>query len=55
MRVSLVLAAVGQKGHVDMRGWHMRKAEKVGGRDAKVVRYQMNLSGIKDDDTTDTV
>jgi outer membrane lipoprotein-sorting protein len=55
MPVSLVLAADGPQFKFDRRGLRAGAAEKVGGRDAKVVRYQMNLSGIKDDDTTFTV
>src|SRR5262249_9633194 len=43
-------AADGPGRGLDLRGFRVVAAEKVGGRDAKVVRYKMNMSGIKDDD-----
>ncbi len=47
---AVVLAADGPGRGLDLRGFQVVVAEKVGGRDAKVVRYKMNMSGIKDDD-----
>jgi outer membrane lipoprotein-sorting protein len=43
------------KQKLDIRGFQAGAAEKVGGRDAKVVRYKMNLSGLRNDDTAFTV
>jgi outer membrane lipoprotein-sorting protein len=55
MPVAFVLATDDPQRTYDLRAWRAGAAEKVGGRDAKVVRYKMNLSGQKEDDTTCTV
>jgi outer membrane lipoprotein-sorting protein len=49
MPVSFVMAAEGTKDQLDMRGWQLRATEKIGAREAKVVRYKT------DDDSTFTV
>jgi outer membrane lipoprotein-sorting protein len=55
MPVSLVLAAEVPKDKLDIWGFQAGGAEKIGGRDARVVRFKMNLSGIKGDDTNFTI
>lgn len=54
MPVSLVLSA-DPKNKLDIPSFKAGAMEKINGRDAKVVRYNLNLSGIKDDDTTFTI
>jgi outer membrane lipoprotein-sorting protein len=50
-----ILVPDGPDEKLEIGGFKAGAAEKVGGRDAKVVRFKMNLGGIKDDDAAFTV